>query len=351
MKVDFLHIGLHKTASTWLQQVVFDRHPGLRVFHPATRYKNSHTVVERIYRDPTGLFDRERWWLEFERETEGLDVSGRKVGISYESLAGDMIHARDMMTVAKRCKSLFGPVKVILVLRHPVDYVSSMYQQYVQQGGELTLRQLVQDVNLPGRDIAHKLNYHELLRQQRAVYGDENLLVLPFELMRDDRSDFLRRIWEFIGVEEPVGVDMSKHVRESITLPSLHLQRLLTAAGFTKQQTRGRIRRRFEPVMKRITKSKFRTSLEQLLRFQPALADVLKDRNYRIWTGDLEKYNYHVSTAGEYEYETRIEVDSLESAAEQVFVSEPERIPLVEEEVNLIEVEDSGFQFRGRLVA
>ncbi len=292
MKVEFLHIGLHKTASTWLQQKVFDRHPELFVFHHGTRHRDSHKVLMQIYRTATGMFDADRWWRDFERETEGLDLSGHKVGISYEILAGDMIHARDTMTLARRCRKLFGEVKVILVLRHPVDYVGSMYQQYVQQGGALTLRLLLQDVNLPGREITHKLNYQELIRMQQDVFGADNVLVLPFELMRDDRLEFLRRIWDHIGVQEPDGLDVFQQVRESLTLPSLCLTRLLNALGVSKQASRGRVRRYVEPAMRKLTKRKFRTSRAQLVRFQPDLENVLQTENYRIWSGELEKYNY-----------------------------------------------------------
>ncbi|GBE30114.1 hypothetical protein BMS3Bbin04_01140 [bacterium BMS3Bbin04] len=292
MNIDFLHIGLHKTASTWLQKVVFDNHPDLLVFQPATRIKNSHKIISDIYRAPSGQFQPDRWWDDFNRETEGVKVAGKTVGISYEILAGDMIHGRDAMTITRRCKKLFGSVKAILVLRHPVDFVNSMYQQYVVQGGAFTLQQLVQDKTIPGKDICYKLNYQALVTMLREEYGENKLLVLPFELMRLDRYAFLRHIWTFLEVAEPEGLDADVQVRESVSLPALKLQRALNAAGIPMQQTRGRIRRLDARLLSKIFHSKYKVTRTDLVRWQPLLEEVLVDENYRLWKDELGGFNY-----------------------------------------------------------
>ncbi len=292
MKIKFLHIGLHKTASTWLQNVVFDQHHGLQVFHPATRIKNSHTVIEKIYRTPEGLFDAKQWWDEFNRETNELEVGSKTVGISYEILAGDMIHGRDAAAHSNRCHELFGPVKVILVLRNPVDYINSMYQQYVVQGGAFTLRMLLQDKTIPGADIAHKINYQALIAVLHRIWSPENVLVLPFELMREERLGFLQRIWDFLCVDSPAGLDANVHVRESVSGMAQQTQRLLNAAGIPMQQTRGRIRRLDERLIRKVFPYKYTVGLERMLRWQPMLKDVLVDEQYQLWDGELASYNY-----------------------------------------------------------
>jgi hypothetical protein len=292
MKIEFLHIGLHKTASTWLQNVVFDQHPDLHVFHPATRIKNSHTVIEQIYRTPEGSFDPNRWWTEFNHEIEHLDISGKTAGISYEILAGDMIHGRDAAAHAKRCHDLFGPVKVILELRHPVDYINSMYQQYVVQGGAFTLQMLLQDKTIPGADIAHKIDYMALINTLHQIWSPENVLVLPFELMRADQQDFLKCIWDFLDVDSPAELDANVHVRESVSGVAQQTQRLLNALGIPMQQTRGRIRRLDERLIRRMFPWKYKVGLEKMLRWQPLLKDVLVDERYHLWDGELARYNY-----------------------------------------------------------
>jgi hypothetical protein len=292
MKVNFLHIGLHKTASTWLQKVVFDHHPDMFVFQPATREKKSHEVIGRIYQTPTGLFDTEQWWSDFKQETSDLDFAGKIVGISYEVLAGDMIHGRDAMVFARRCHDLFGQTKVILVLRHPVEYINSMYQQYVVQGGAFTMQTLLQDRTIPGADIAHKLDFQVLIDIQHRIWSPENVLVLPFELMRNDRYDFLSRIWEFLGVNEPEKLNANAHIRESVSGVALNTQRILNAAGIPMQQTRGRIRRLDAKLIGKVFPGKYRVGREKIVRWQPRLAETLVTSNYKIWDGDLEHYNY-----------------------------------------------------------
>lgn len=47
-----------------------------------------------------------------------------------------------------------------------------------------------------------KLGYSVWYEELAEIVGEENVLFLPFELLREDRSEFLRRWLGFIGVEK-----------------------------------------------------------------------------------------------------------------------------------------------------
>lgn len=114
-----VHVGLHKTASTWLQQEVFPN------------------LVDVIY--PGG---RSRPWLlsivtggslepELEMPTEGT------VLWSSETLAGPLWDPVDPEMAAARLVAVFPGASILLFTRDPDTWRSSVYSQYVHEGGHL----------------------------------------------------------------------------------------------------------------------------------------------------------------------------------------------------------------------
>jgi hypothetical protein len=288
MQVDFLHIGLHKTATKWLQTEVFPNHPELFVIQVRSPEQDLRLEIDKLYQVPYGMLDEGRWRANFQRLLQDVNFEGRKLGISNEAYSG-----KDSAALAERLHRLFSPTKIILILRHPVDFIRSMYQQYVMQGGTQRLNTLLNDVNIPGQAITHKVNYAALVGLYQGLFGADNVLVLPFELLVRDQSDFLRRLWDFTQVRplDPALLPLSRK-HESVSRAALWMQRFCNRRGMSWRHTRGRIRRFDERIIRKLVRLPFRLNYETLCSFKPELRDVLVAENYRIWTGDLARFNY-----------------------------------------------------------
>lgn len=204
-RLEFVHVGLAKTASTFLQRQVFPAHPSLAVISiPRHRRLGAKPVLDALALAEPGWFDAASWRASFEKLVQRVGVaSGVRLGISNENLSGHMVTGACAYTTADRLAELFRPVKVVLVLRHPLAYVESMYNQYVRTGGTLPLARLWNSPSLfPGRvNVTQKLDYARLLAHYSDRFGEDNVLVLPFELLRAADGDFVARLWRFLDVE------------------------------------------------------------------------------------------------------------------------------------------------------
>ncbi len=204
-----IHIGFHKTGSTWLQRELF--HSDSECFCPLTpdRNRNSGKFIGKHF-----VRDHERYLLSsfamnkdaiqqaVEAAAKCVDPGDRIPVISYERLSGNP-HAGsfDARTIADRIKASFPEARIFCVIREQRDIILSTWFQYLKIGGTDSLTDYLTrsyDGRRPGFSPA-AYNYIELVDYYRGLFSPENVLVLPYEMLRDSASEFLRRIGDFTG--------------------------------------------------------------------------------------------------------------------------------------------------------
>lgn len=152
----FLHVGVHRTGATYLQQVVF----------PA------YAESEALFSDDViagKLFDN------------GLDNVARV----YE---------------------MIGDVTVILILRNQASLMNSAYRTYVKAGGTWTYSRYADEIIAQG-----KYDFAVLTRRYFEVFGKDNVRVLFYEDMIAAPDDFLRTLLFIIGVN-----DVKEHSKDAV---------------------------------------------------------------------------------------------------------------------------------------
>ena len=297
--ISFAHVGLHKTASTWLQSCVFKHHPQLQVIGANEQLRELEIQIALLAATDESELDLQKWKRNFEKKIPFSMIGDSVLGVTNEDLSGNMITGHYASLVADRLRVLFGPIKILLILRHPVSYIRSAHIQYVKAGGALPLRTLLTDPTIPGKALARKIEYHKLVTCYQSRFGKSNVLVLPYELLDKSQEQFLGYIWRFLGVKEIGSATLSRG-RSNVALSpiSLKLMRLTNYLGFD---------RRF---MRRILQKLDRRLLRRLpvLNSSPLTADFLRqfkggpiyrgfdgillDENYKIWNGELSEFNY-----------------------------------------------------------
>ena len=195
-----IHVGLHKCASTYLQERVF---PKLDA-----RYLRlgNHADAREFFLDEIRFgapFDAPAFARRVERRA-GADASADKpLVLSHEALSGDP-HGQDAwdpIRIANRLRDAFRGASVFLVVRNQFDYALSMYAWRVCQAGLVSegLSPFLRKMLKGGLD--RKLQYDSLVASYGEIFGADRLLVLPVELLRHDQARFLETVRRFVGVE------------------------------------------------------------------------------------------------------------------------------------------------------
>jgi hypothetical protein len=196
-----VHIGYHKTASSWLQRHVFGNpKTGLQTIG---KLGPDHPVRQLVRARPLE-FDAAAMCVLFEPLLQPVRDAGLVPVVSWERLSGHAVSGGyDSKELANRVREVFPEATILVVIREQRSMIVSTYKQYVIGGGPNSLEAflappLSQNVRLPGFDLRH-FEYHHLLRHYRSLFGDDSVLALPFEQFVREPHDFVAAIGQFAG--------------------------------------------------------------------------------------------------------------------------------------------------------
>ena len=191
-----IHPGWHKTGTTFLQECVFsDR----TVFSSLCTHQEIHDLVVSPHD------------LEFDPKPFSDLVNQRRLGsagatadvVSSEILSGTMFFgSRDSAVLAERLRAALPEARILLTVRAQVPWVASVYLEYLKRGGRKSLPEFLSHSPEPGYHwFSTTLLKFDLLASKYAkLFGPENVLVLPQELLLKDRPAFLSHLFDFAGV-------------------------------------------------------------------------------------------------------------------------------------------------------
>lgn len=212
-KPPLIHIGMHKTGTSWLQVHLF-ANPRTAFWTAApdsvkplkSRAKFGSGV---FYRGADGnvLLDDE-FDAAHARDVLGADrvPEGRCLAVSHERLSGHPLSSGiDRASVCNRIHQALPDGKVLLVVREQRAMILSNYMQYLKYGGPHGIDGFLapqNDARVPGLSPRY-WEYDRLAELYIDRFGAANLLVLPYEMLRRDPKDFVARICRFAGVQTP----------------------------------------------------------------------------------------------------------------------------------------------------
>lgn len=190
-----IHIGYHKTATTWLQRALFVPEFGYRPLM-------SHEEVFEMISGPHDLrFDADvpRAWIA--EKSAGLPEGGVSV-ISSEILTGNMFFGgRESVVLAHRLKQIAPNAKILITIRAQPKILPSVYMQYILRGGTLSPEDFFTGKPALGYtpfDPDH-FAYDRLHAVYCELFGAENVLVSTQEALAKDRADVTRQVGAFSG--------------------------------------------------------------------------------------------------------------------------------------------------------
>ncbi len=198
MSRHLIHIGYPKAGSIFLQHW-FRRHPQLRYAHGGLG--GFHNVYQMA--QPS-----DNTYKYYVTSFEGLSTPNKYAGGINWTFSGaeppdEVIWKREnQAAICALLKSFYPGSRVIIITRGFKGILISGYSQYVRMGGGLHLDGMCRELAKRLQDDAyHYYDFDSLIRMYAQAFGDENVIVLPYELLRDDSGRFLRLLEEWLGLE------------------------------------------------------------------------------------------------------------------------------------------------------
>lgn len=206
----FIHIGYHKTATTWFQNNVFNEHPQIEYLgkaypdHPS--FKMSE-LKEKIISDPDTTFSVEESREQLLEIMRDHPLNGRSIyGMSYEGLsAGENWFGGRTFYVGERLREVFEEfdVKILIGIREQKSMVESMYSEYVKLGGSEALERLLFSPFTEADDLLEKLRYAPVINHYRELFGADSVKTYLFERFKEKKETVLSELCGFLGIAEP----------------------------------------------------------------------------------------------------------------------------------------------------
>lgn len=215
-----LHVGYHKTGTSWLQSRWFTRDDlgWAALDHLAWPIHAPHPLE----------FDAGACRRHYQPLVERALAAGRVPVLSAERLSGNPHSGGyDSKEIAGRLAEVFDDPCVVVVVREQRSMLMSTYRQYVRVGGGCSLRDYAfgeADGRRPMFRLGH-FCYDRLVSHYQQLFGRDAVVVMTYEGFRDDPADFTRRLAEATGTRADEATDFGDYVNASVRPVALALRR------------------------------------------------------------------------------------------------------------------------------
>ena len=211
-----VHIGHHKTGTTWLQKNLFSHRD--RGFHPL-HFKNEainpgskqakrigrkllrpndlYNDVYQDYKELKSFLDRE---CRFDAGLVNVLSSEGLSGVGRRSYLGGMESARAI-------KEIFPNARILIGIREQRSALLSLYFQYLRMGGTLPagkFLKLSEITSFPRSLNYYKHEYHYLILKYQELFGRQNVFVYTIEEWQSSFAGFLLNFRKFLDLDHPI---------------------------------------------------------------------------------------------------------------------------------------------------
>jgi len=209
-KIDFIGIGAPKSGTTWVAQCLKE-HPQICLSDPKElNFFNKKYVFYR---------KNESWKYQY-----GMDWYKKHFcHCLSDQLRGEfsVYYLYDPET--PRLISLHFPnVKLIVVLRNPVD---RLYSHYLHARAKIKLPPF-EEIIKKEKEFVSQGFYYKHLQNYLKYFPRKNLLIVIYEDIEKNPRDFIQRIYEFLGINKDF-IPPSLYTRINPTAPKLFFVRRL----------------------------------------------------------------------------------------------------------------------------
>jgi len=236
---DFLGIGAHKGGSTWLYEML-KKHPGvwmpptkeLHYFDRSDRYGSpSHlgiggSVLGRLVKSADyrirvaralayvvymPSLERLRWDYRYLTGTPSDDWYRSLFEPAHGKISGEITPAYSMLSDedVKHVSLVVPETKVIFLIRNPVDRAWSAFQYDKKLSGSNTVSSADRLLGITNEEwFQQRADYVHTLSTWGKYFAPDKFFVGFFDEIKEDPRALLRRIFDFLGLEQSVDLTL-----------------------------------------------------------------------------------------------------------------------------------------------
>jgi len=196
-----IHIGYHKTGSSLLQKYLFKQQK-TGFYSPW----QPQEYIEKIIISNPFTFDAKNTRSFFQPSISEAHKLGLVPAITHEMFSGNPWKGGyNSKTTADRLWKIFPEGRVLIVIREQTSMILSLYKHRVRNNLTVSIETYLES---PPEGSGFEplfrleyLNYHWLISYYQDLFGTQNVLVLPYEMLRNEYSVFFKKISEFAETE------------------------------------------------------------------------------------------------------------------------------------------------------
>lgn len=211
-----IHIGYRKTATSWLQEILF---PSLSLnYIGKTEGNYPDWLIEWHYADDFFFDDRQN--IIRKRLYSCLDKKRINL-LSSEAFT----NTASIYSQAHRIKKIWPEARIIITLRDPIDMIWSHYRHDIQEGDcFVNIEEWLDWKRTPF--VIHKRKtiylpdffFDEAIKLYTSLFTDKNICILKYEDMISHKNNiFFIKLFEFLGIHDqmPSSKQLRKKINES----------------------------------------------------------------------------------------------------------------------------------------
>ncbi|WEG12876.1 sulfotransferase domain-containing protein [Pullulanibacillus sp. KACC 23026] len=238
MKTIYLHIGYHKTATTFLQRIIFPKLKQLNYIN------KTGEALKRMNQIRTKKLTKKE--IESFRKFINKKDNGKPILISNEGFSGNPLHSKKtkkQFEVLEDLRKIFPPsefdVHIIVGIREQVSLLTSLYLQYIKMGGVLDGSSFIEHCQQIG--VLENFNFFHTLHKIEELFGRDRMYVMVYERFRDQFRDELLQLLNYMGEKEiPVYKDEEQLRNKSLGQLQLTVTRRLNKLFKTSFNPQGK---------------------------------------------------------------------------------------------------------------
>jgi len=182
--IDLIHIGFHKTASTFMQEVIFKENQSLNLLNNNIEKKDLWFYKNFINLN-SHEFSKDNFIREFDKNFFQKNEKNKNIKkiniISDENLSGDPYTGIDSYIMMDRIFDCFEYPKILIIIRNQLDMLLSLYSNFINNGGTRSFKSWINGPETRWGMIFTKLNYFKIIKDYYELFSKKNVKVICYE--------------------------------------------------------------------------------------------------------------------------------------------------------------------------
>ncbi len=197
-----IHVGHSRAGASWAQDNLFNSKKA--GFAMVNRYTKEYKFIEAITNTSVLKFDVKKIRSDLESVYSKFRKKKLIPVLSAESLLGNpTTGARDIESITRNLYKMYPNAKIFMMIRNQPSLLRSMYLRYIHAGGIQSLEKFLLKKSRGGFhcfDI-NCYDFYDQYNLYSKIFGKNNILINPLELLISNPNLFLKRIFNFCNLK------------------------------------------------------------------------------------------------------------------------------------------------------